>query len=144
MLMRPLHIQYGAALAAAPVFCLIYGDFLEKQRVDMFWLLFDLKSLFFLVFFYPVAEELIFRGIIQEYLHKKTKQLPPFFLFSIANILTSMVFALMHLVHHALLFALLTFVPSLLFGYFKDRYNHVLYSIFLHMFYNACYFSLVV
>jgi membrane protease YdiL (CAAX protease family) len=144
MLMRTLHIQYGAAFAAAPVFCLIYGDFLEKQRVDMFWLLFDLKSLFFLVFFYPVAEELLFRGFIQEYLHLKTKQFPPFFLFSIANILTSIVFALMHLVYHAPFFALLTFVPSLLFGYFKDRYNHVLYSIVLHMFYNACYFSLVV
>lgn len=141
--MRSLHIQYGAALAAAPVFCLIYAAVLEKQRVDIFWLLFDLKALFFLVFFYPVAEELAFRGIIQEYLHTKTKQLPCFFSFSIANIVTSVVFAFMHLVHHAPLFALLTFVPSLLFGYFKDRYNHLLYSIVLHMFYNACYFSLV-
>lgn len=141
--MRSLHIQYGVALAAAPVFCLIYAAVLEKQRVDIFWLLFDLKALFFLLFFYPVAEELLFRGIIQEYLHTKTKQLPCFFSFSIANIVTSVVFAIMHLVHHAPLFALLTFVPSLLFGYFKDRYNHVLYSIFLHMFYNACYFSLV-
>lgn len=141
--MRSLHIQYGAALAAAPVFCLIYAAVVEKQRVDIFWLLFDLKALFFLLFFYPVAEELLFRGIIQEYLHTKTKQLPCFFSFSIANILTSVVFAFMHLVHHAPLFALLTFVPSLLFGYFKDRYNHLLYSIVLHMFYNACYFSLV-
>lgn len=141
--MRSLHIQYGAALAAAPVFCLIYAAVLEKQRVDISWLFFDLKALFFLVFFYPVAEELLFRGFIQEYLHLKTKKFPCFFLFSIANILTSVLFALMHLVHHAPLFALLTFVPSLLFGYFKDRYNHLLYSIVLHMFYNACYFSLV-
>lgn len=141
--MRSLHIQYGAALAAAPVFCLIYGVIFKDQTADIFWLLFDLKSLFFLVFFYPVVEELVFRGIIQEYLHQKTKQFPCFFPFSIANLITSVLFAFMHLVHHVPLFALLTFVPSLIFGYFKDRYKHISFSIILHMFYNLCYFSLV-
>ena len=142
--MRSLHVQYGAALVAAPVFCFGYLLVLKEKPVDVFWLFFDMKSLFFLVFFYPVVEELVFRGIIQEYLHEKTKQLPSFFIFSIANILTSVLFVLMHMIHHAPFFALLTFVPSLLFGYFKDRYNHIVCSIFLHMFYNLCYFSLIV
>ena len=142
--MRSLHVQYGAALSAAPVFCLIYLLIFKEEPADIFWLFFDVKSLFFLVFFYPIVEELVFRGIIQEYLHEKTKQLSSFFSFSIANLITSVFFVLIHFIHHTPYFALLTFVPSLLFGYFKDKYKHISFSIFLHMFYNLCYFSLIV
>lgn len=91
---------------AAPIFCFIYRLGFKEYSADVLWLYFDIKALFFLIFFYPVVEELVFRGIIQEYLHKKTKQLPFLFSFSIANLTTSVLFVLMHLVNHTTFFAL--------------------------------------
>lgn len=89
-------------------------------------------------------EELAFRGVIQEYIASKTKQYPLFFHLSVANVVTSVLFVLMHFVHHTPLWAMLVFIPSLVFGYFKEQYGHVGASIFLHMFYNACSLFLVV
>ncbi|RRS30264.1 MAG: hypothetical protein P794_07890 [Epsilonproteobacteria bacterium (ex Lamellibrachia satsuma)] len=107
----------------------------------MYWLLSDGRSLFFLIFLYPVIEELAFRGLIQEYLSKVTGYRSLFPYVSVANLMTSLLFVLMHFVHHEPLWAFLVFFPSLVFGYFKESFDSVLPSIFLHMFYNFTFFS---
>ena len=142
--MNKTHIQYGAALAAAPVFVFLYISMFQDQKIDLQNILSDTKSLFFLIVFYPVIEELAFRGVIQEYIAIKTKQYPAYLYITVANILTSVLFVLMHFVHHTPLWALLVFIPSLVFGYFKEQYKSILPSIFLHMFYNACSLFLIV
>ena len=142
--MNNIHIQYGAAIIAAPLFVLFYISLFQDQSVNLEVLLSDKKALFFLLIFYPVIEELAFRGVIQEYLATKTKQYSPLFYFSLANIFTSVLFVLMHFVHHSPLWALLVFVPSLIFGYFKDQYDRIFPSIMLHMFYNLCSLFLIV
>lgn len=136
--MNKLHIQYGAAILAAPVFVLLYLGIFQHQAFDAKHILSDTKSLFFLIVFYPVFEELIFRGVVQEYLATKTVSYPSFMYLTVANIATSVLFSAMHFVHHTPLWALLIFIPSLIFGYFKERYDHIAPSIFLHMFYNIC------
>ena len=135
--MKRLHIQYGAALLAAPLFILFYNSIFAGQLLND-QLSFDFKSLFLLIIFYPVIEELAFRGVIQEFIASKTKQFRPLFFLSVANIVTSLLFVTIHFVHHPPLWALLVFVPSLIFGYFKEQYADIRASIFLHMFYNAC------
>ncbi|WP_373031251.1 JDVT-CTERM system glutamic-type intramembrane protease [Sulfurovum sp.] len=142
--MNKIHIKYGAAVLAAPIFVLLYNTLFQQQLFDLKLVSFDTKSLFFLIVFYPVIEELAFRGVIQEFIASKTKQYPSFFFLSVANILTSVLFVLMHFVHHVPLWALLVFIPSLIFGYFKDQYKHILPSIFLHMFYNFCSVFMIV
>ena len=141
--MNKIHIQYGVAILVAPLFVLLYNNIFEHQAFDLDLVRFDTKSLFFLIVFYPVIEELAFRGMIQEYIATKTKQYPVYFYISLANVLTSVLFVLMHFVHHTPLWALLVFVPSLVFGYFKEQYKSILPSIFLHMFYNACSIFLI-
>ncbi len=136
-------MQYGAAILAAPLFVLLYNSIFEHQAFDVELLRFDAKYLFFLIVFYPVVEEFAFRGVIQEYIASKTKQYPSLFYFSVANIVTSLLFVAMHFVHHTSLWAMLVFIPSLIFGYFKEQYRHIGASIFLHMFYNACAFFLI-
>ena len=136
--MNKTHIQYGAALVAAPVSVFLYTSMFQDQTIDLKNILSDTKSLFFLIVFYPVIEELAFRGMIQEFIATKTKQYPAFYYLTLANILTSVLFVLMHFVHHTPLWALLVFIPSLIFGYFKEQYKSILPSIFLHMFYNTC------
>lgn len=137
-----LSIQYGLAVMASPVFCLLYNEIFQYNVDNIYWLLDDLTFLLFFVILYPLLEELIFRGLIQDYFAKLTKKIN-FVQISLANVITSLLFMVMHLVYHAPLWAILTFVPSLIFGYFKDRYNLIMPSIILHMFYNLCYFSLI-
>ncbi|MFC2073419.1 JDVT-CTERM system glutamic-type intramembrane protease [Campylobacterota bacterium] len=138
MSLNKTNIQYGAAILAAPIFVFLYSYIFQHQAVHVEHLLSDTKSLFFLIVFYPVIEELAFRGVIQEYIATKTKQYPSFYYLTVANILTSVLFVLMHFVHHTPIWAMLVFIPSLIFGYFKEQYKHILPSIFLHMFYNFC------
>lgn len=136
--MNKLHIQYGAALLAAPLFVLFFNTLFQHKAFDLDLISFDLKSLFFLILFYPVIEELAFRGVIQEFIASKTKGLRPLFYVTFANVVTSLLFVAMHFVHHPPYWALLVFIPSLIFGYFKEQYADIRASIFLHMFYNAC------
>lgn len=128
---------------AAPVFILLYNSFFSHQTLDISAISIELKSLFFLIVFYPIVEELAFRGVIQEVIDSKTKQYPSYLYISVANVLTSVLFVLMHFIHHTPLWAMLVFIPSLIFGYFKEQYNSILPSIFLHMFYNTCSLFLI-
>lgn len=142
--MHKTNIQYGVALLAAPIFVLLYLSMFQFQTIDLKNILSDTKSLFFLIVFYPVIEELAFRGMIQEYIASKTKQYSTFYFFTLANILTSVLFVLIHFVHNTPVWALFVFIPSLIFGYFKEQYKSILHSIFLHMFYNACSLFLII
>jgi len=90
---------------------------------------------------YPVLEELVFRGFLQARLIEFDwggRQLAGI---SIANILTTIVFSLLHLLNHAPQWALAVIIPSLVFGYFRDRYvGWLIPSIVLHCYYNTGYF----
>ena len=129
---------------AAPLFIILYITLFQDQSSDLSTLLSDKRSLFFLILFYPIIEELAFRGVIQEFIAKRTKEYHAVFHLSVANILTSVLFVLMHFVHHQPLWALLVFIPSLIFGYFKDQYNNIFPSILLHSFYNICSLFLII
>ena len=138
-----LDLQYAVALLFAPVFCFLYIKIYQEQNNDIFWLFSDLNSLFFLVFLYPMIEELIFRGLVQEYIEKKISKNTILKALSWANIFTSLLFVLMHFIYHSPIWAMLVFFPSLVFGYFKERYGHIIPSILLHSFYNLWYFSFI-
>ncbi|NKQ40608.1 MAG: JDVT-CTERM system CAAX-type protease [Sulfurovum sp.] len=140
---KQIHARYAVAIATAPAFCVLYAKLFGYSAESIFWLFDDTRSLIFLIILYPIIEELAFRGLIQSFISAKTKHAEFFWGITWANILTSVLFALMHLVYHTPIWAILVFFPSLIFGYFKDKYDIVLPSIFLHMFYNLCFFSIV-
>ena len=137
-MLNKIHLQYTAAVLAAPVFIVVHNSLSAAQFVNASQKFSDYTSLFFLLLFYPVLEELIFRGIIQEFIAAKIGDYLLLKYLSVANIVTSLLFVAMHFVYHTPLWALLVFVPSLIFGYFKEQYSHIAPSIFLHMFYNFC------
>lgn len=99
------------------------------------------SSLVMLVVLYPVLEEYFFRGIIQPLVGVR---LPlKYSIISVANLTTSLLFALFHLVNHPPLWALSTFFPSLVFGYSYERHTSILAPISIHVFYNLCFFYLL-
>lgn len=96
------------------------------------------------VLLYPVLEELVFRGLIQGALVSRAGFASSCCGISAANVATSVVFVSLHFLTHAPLWALSVIVPSLVFGYFRDRYQSVSPSVVLHCFYNAGYFMFFV
>ncbi len=90
---------------------------------------------------YPVVEEIIFRGMLQDYFNhifssKKIGQL------SYSNMLTSVIFSVLHMLFHPVHWALLVIFPSLIFGYSKEQYLTLKAPIFLHTFYNIGFYWL--
>ncbi|MBX3329439.1 MAG: JDVT-CTERM system CAAX-type protease [Nitrospira sp.] len=91
----------------------------------------------------PLFEELLFRGIVQGHLLQSMTRQKTWFGLSTSNLLTSFLFSLAHLASHSLSWSLLVFIPSLCFGFVRDRFGSVYPSIALHAFYNTGYFLLI-
>jgi len=96
-----------------------------------------------LVLLWPLAEELLFRGVVQGWLLRRWPA-SSFVVFgiSLANGLTSLVFTAMHLWLHPGWLALAVMLPSLAFGWTRERHRSLLSPCLLHMFYNAGWFWL--
>lgn len=85
----------------------------------------------------PLIEELLFRGIIQGQLTKYEWCRQAIFKITSANVVTSILFAGMHMLNNTPIWSLTIFIPSLLLGYFRDTFNSVYPSMVLHSIYNA-------
>lgn len=92
------------------------------------------------VLVYPVLEEAAFRGWLQGKIldHKVGRK--SYCQISLANLLTSLLFVVIHLFHHNLLWAMAVIVPSLVFGFFRERYQSILPGCLLHIWYNSGYY----
>ncbi len=91
---------------------------------------------------YPVLEEIVFRGGIQGFLMRQELRGIPGPV-SLANIITSIVYAALHGFVWGNAWAVLVFFPSLLFGYFRERSGGLGASIVLHSYYNAGFILVV-
>jgi len=129
---------FFGALGAGILFWLILFA-VTRPAPDLTWPLHDPMRFIYPALLYPVLEELVFRGLLQDLAHRYLKpwRLGPL---SHANILTSLVFTAMHFAAHPPLWAASVIFPSLVFGYFKDRSGALYAPILLHIFYNAGYF----
>lgn len=91
---------------------------------------------------WPALEETVFRGLIQGWLLEQPWGWKGLGGISVANGITSLLFAALHLVAHPLLWAAAVSIPSLIFGYFRERHGRLASPIALHCLYNAGYFLL--
>ncbi len=92
-----------------------------------------------LVVLYPFFEEVIFRGAIQGELLKRSTFKNVTCKISLANFTTSSLFSTMHILNLPIEIAILTFIPSLILGYFRERHLGLLAPIMLHMYFNSIY-----
>jgi membrane protease YdiL (CAAX protease family) len=128
------------ALAAALVYWAgVY--FYSRPQPDLDWPLQAPLRFLYPALLYPLVEELIFRGLIQDLAHRHLSawRLGPL---THANILTSLLFTALHFINHPPLWAAAVFLPSLVFGFFKDRTGTLAAPVVLHVFYNSGYFWL--
>jgi len=93
-----------------------------------------------LIVWQPLVEELLFRGVVQGELARVRRLRGAWCGVTPANALSAAAFAAAHLVNQPPLWALATFFPALLFGWFRDRSGSVLPAIVLHAAFNAGFF----
>ena len=124
------------ALLAGPLCWLVLFVLLRPGPPRWTWPLDTPVGYLLPVLVYPVLEEVIFRGLLQELVQEYATR-RAFGPLSLANLLTSLVFAGFHFLNHAPVWAALVFFPSLVFGFFKDRHGTLTAPILLHAFYNA-------
>ena len=137
--LRDSHWYFAIFLAVVCWF--LYGFFITPLQFNN---IFNPITLFlFSVLLYPIVEEIVFRGLLQEYFSKQAILNHVFIGISLPNIATSVLFALSHLWNQSPLWALLTFFPSLIYGYFKERHQSLLPGIFLHSLYNLGFITLI-
>ncbi len=131
---------FFTALIAALVYWLAFYWASDAQP-DPGWPLREPLRFAYPALLYPIVEELVFRGLIQDLAHRHLRpwSLGPL---SHANLLTSLLFTALHFINHPPLWAAAVFFPSLVFGFFKDRTGRLAAPITLHVFYNSGYFWL--
>jgi membrane protease YdiL (CAAX protease family) len=91
---------------------------------------------------FPLVEELAFRGYLQSKAHAQPWGKSQFSGISVANLLTTFLFCSVHFLYHSFTWSIAVILPSLVFGYFRDRFSSVVPCIILHCFYNAGYYLL--
>lgn len=117
--------------AAIPVWLVLVttvGDRMYLPATSVAWLS--------LLLVQPIAEEVVFRGVLQGQLLRisAAHRAGPF---TLANLAATAGFVGMHLFSQPPAWALATVVPSLLFGHLRERFGSVLPSVFMHVVYNA-------
>ncbi len=92
---------------------------------------------------YPVLEEVVFRGLVQDYISIKTKACDSFLSVTWANWLTTMLFCLTHFVTRSLTVALLVAVPSLVLGALRDKRFSIKELAAIHVYWNGGVYLLI-
>ncbi len=129
------------ALAVGPLAWMVLALWLPVV-VDHEQQLAQWRQLLFMILLYPLLEEWLFRGLIQGWLLETMWGRSAWAGITLANGVTTLLFAAAHLLGHTLFWSLLVIGPSLIFGWARERYRSVLPPIWLHIFYNAGYFLL--
>jgi uncharacterized protein len=128
--------QFLAALALGIVFWAGLWSLAPSVREPAI----GLFALLSLCIIQPVLEEAIFRGVVQGELLRRRWGRAKACGISTANALTSLGFTALHFISHPPLWAAGVIVPSLLFGYFRERQNSLYPPLALHIYYNTGYF----
>lgn len=126
----------GAAFLAAPCYWWALA-LLSSSAPESLGSTTDPIRLLLPVLVYPILEEVVFRGALQGWFRRKTWGLRHRFDITAANILTSIIFAAAHLIRRPNIWSAGVVVPSLVFGFFRDRYGNLYAPIALHIFYNV-------
>jgi hypothetical protein len=106
------------------------------------WPLVEPGQFLLLVVVYPALEEIVFRAGLQEWMRRTRLGGRRLGVVSAANLVTSLIFAAMHVAYRGTWLGSLVLAPSLIFGYFWDKSRSLAPCISLHVFYNAGYFWL--
>lgn len=88
----------------------------------------------------PFLEELVFRGLLQGYFRQFEQGRKMLVSISAANVLTSLLFVLMHGLTRDGYTAVLVFLPSIYLGVVRDRIGSLVFCMFIHSLWNLTWY----
>ncbi len=101
----------------------------------------DVPALLSFILLQPLVEEWVFRGQLQPWLRRHLQAGASAGLISPSNLATSALFSCAHLLTHSVAWSAAVMLPSLVFGWFRERHGHIGPGLALHAIYNACYLT---
>ena len=129
--------QFHLVIAGSVVTGIVFWLWLPAGYADA--IASDPWRLFSFLLLYPLLEEWVFRGILQgEFLQREWGRKRGIGI-SNANIVTSILFTLLHFINHPPLWAVAVFIPSLVLGHFRERHDSLVTPMLLHPFFNLTY-----
>lgn len=134
--------QFLLAISLGPLYWLVLIAVRGALPVDSARMLDAPFALLQTALLYPVLEEIVFRGAVQDFLRRRLRD-RRWSMLSAANLATSVLFAATHVASRGDLATASVFLPSLVFGYFRERHATLASPIALHVFYNAGMFALL-
>ena len=128
-----LNYRFALAMLAGMVVVWVMHRWVQPYPSEV---MFTWVQLLSLVIWQPLFEEVLFRGIIQGELTARgvTGDVLPGV--SCSNAIASSLFVLLHLVMTSSYWSFALFVPSVIYGHFRDRFDSVVPSMLLHGAYN--------
>jgi membrane protease YdiL (CAAX protease family) len=132
--------SFVLALLAGAAFWLILWFLVPVDPLP--WTLIWSLPFLSVVLWQPLIEELLFRGLLQGQLLRVSWGSRSLGGITSANGITSLLFMVAHWYGHSPVWAISVVVPSLLFGFMRDRFHSTYPAMALHSFYNAGYFLL--
>lgn len=88
-----------------------------------------------LLFLSPILEEIVFRGLIQDYIFEKISNK------TLVVIITNLLFIAFHYhINSNFLYLLTVFICGVIFSLFKIRFSKLYYPICCHLYYNLCFY----
>ena len=101
---------------------------------NLFTVYLNFKTILILIFISPILEEIVFRGLIQEWL----QQILPSRIIAIT--LLNILFAALHYnVNNNLIYLLAIFFCGIIYSVAKVLYKKNIFPILLHSYYNSCF-----
>ena len=88
----------------------------------------------------PIIEELLFRGLFQGQLRRLRWGKRTWIGLSGANLITSLLFTALHFLYHAPLWAGAVMLPSLVFGWLRERHHSTWSPLITHVLFNLAFF----
>lgn len=135
------YVYFLLAIAFWIIYALIFSTSWPSQTLTRHqWQIFSL-----IVIGYPIVEEFVFRGGLQNWLYKYPWAKLTYLHISVANIIVSILFSTLHIILRPddnSTYGII--IPSLIFGLFKDRHRHIMSCTLLHIFYNMGAFFLII
>ena len=124
----------AAGLAAGPILWLLVGINPIATVPHGFW------QWAGVIGWQPFVEELLFRGLLQGQLLRLSWARRTWHGISAANGMASLVFTAIHFLYHPPLWAVAVLLPSLIFGWLRERHQSTWSPLIMHVLYNLGFF----
>ncbi|MBY0378868.1 MAG: CPBP family intramembrane metalloprotease [Burkholderiales bacterium] len=122
------------SIVLLPIAVLFLGDCFFGDYSKQFQSYYTNTQILLLVIISPIFEEIVFRGLIQDFLVKKIKC--KYLAFTSVNLL----FVLLHIHKNmGIIYLMFVFICGMIFSVVKYKSSRVLYPIVLHSYYNLLF-----